>query len=111
MATVRDGNKGVLLVVDMQVGVISDAWDAPRITRNVARAVERARAQGAPVIWVQHSNEGLPHGSPQWQWVPELTPAEGELLIHKHFNSAFEQTTLDAALAKLGATHITLAGA
>ena len=99
MATVREGNKGVLVVVDVQVGVVSDAWDAPRIIKNVARTVERARAQGVPVIWVQHSNEGLPQGSPQWQWVPELTPADGEPLIPKQFNSAFEQTALDAELA------------
>jgi len=111
MATVRDGNKGVLMVVDVQVGVVSDAWDAPRIVSNVARAVERARAQNVPVIWVQHSDNELVRGSPQWQWAPELVPAEGEPLIHKHFNSAFEQTSLDDELAKRGATHIALAGA
>jgi len=111
MATVREGNKGVLLVVDVQAGVVSDAWDAPRIVRNVSRAVERARAQGVPVIWVQHSDNDLPHGSPQWQWVPELAPAPGEPLIHKHFNSSFEQTALEDELARLRATHIALAGA
>lgn len=111
MATMREGNKGVLLVVDVQVGVMSEAWDAPRIIKNVVRAVERARAQGVPVIWVQHSDEQLVYGSPEWQWVPELVPAEGELLIHKHFNSSFEQTALEDQLAKFGATHIVLAGA
>jgi nicotinamidase-related amidase len=111
MATVREGNKGILLVVDVQVGVMSEAWDAPRIIRNVARAVERARAQGVPVIWVQHSDEELVYGSPPWQWVPELVPAEGEPLIHKHFNSSFEQTALEDRLAELGTTHIVLAGA
>ena len=111
MATVRKGNKGVLLVVDVQVGVMSEAWDAPRIIKNVSRAVERARAQGVPVIWVQHSSSDLPHGSPQWQWVPELAPAKSEPLIHKQFNSSFEQTALDDELVKLGATHIALAGA
>jgi nicotinamidase-related amidase len=111
MATVREGRKGVLLVVDVQVGVMNEAWDAPRVIRNVVRAVERARAQGVPVIWVQHSDEELAHGSPEWQWVPELTPAEGELRIHKRFNSSFEQTALDAHLAELGATHVALAGA
>ncbi len=111
MATVREGNKGVLLVVDVQVGVMREAWDAPRIIGNVARAVERARAQGVPVIWVQHASEELAQGSPEWQWVPELAPREGELLIPKHFNSAFEQTALEAQLAKLGATHLALAGA
>jgi nicotinamidase-related amidase len=49
---VREGNKGVLLVVDVQVGVMSEAWDAPRIIGNVSRAVDRARDQGVPVVWV-----------------------------------------------------------
>ena len=111
MATVRAGNKSVLLVVDVQVDVMNDAWDAARVVRNVARVVERARAQAVPVIWVQHADDDLVHGSPGWQWVPELTPMPDEPLIHKHFNSSFEQTTLDGELAKLGATHIALAGA
>lgn len=111
MATIREGNKGVLMIVDVQVGVVGDAWDAPRVVKNVARAVERARAQNVPVIWVQHSDNELVYGSPQWQWVRELVPAEGEPLIHKHFNSSFEQTSLDDELAKRGATHIALAGA
>ena len=33
MATVREGNKAVLVVVDVQIGVISEAWDASRIVR------------------------------------------------------------------------------
>ncbi len=111
MATVRAGNQSVLLVVDVQVGVMNEAWDSPRIVQNVSRAVDRARAQDVPVIWVQHADEDLPHGSPAWQWVPELVPAPGEPLIHKQFNSSFEQTPLDEELAKRGATHIVLAGA
>ncbi len=111
MATVREGNKAVLVIVDVQVGVMKSSWDSPRVIGNIARAVERARAQGAPVIWVQHTNEELPRASPQWQWVPQLRPAEGEPLIHKHFNSSFEQTSLDEELARIGASHIVLAGA
>jgi nicotinamidase-related amidase len=111
MATVRKGNKGVLLVVDVQVGVMKEAWEAPRVIGNVARAVERARAQGVPVLWLQHADEELTTGSAPWQWVPELVPAAGEPLIHKRFNSSFEQTALEDELAQLGATHIVLAGA
>ncbi len=111
MATVREGNTGVLVVVDVQVGVVSESWDTPRIVQNVAHAVERARAQGVPVIWVQHADDELVYGSPAWEWAPELQPAEGELRIHKHFNSSFEETALEEELAKLGATHIALAGA
>ena len=111
MATVGEGNKGVLLIVDVQVGVVRESWDAPRIIKNVSRAVERARAQSVPVIWVQHADEEMAFGSAAWQWVPELVPAEGEPLIHKKFNSAFEETALEAELAKCYATHIALAGA
>jgi nicotinamidase-related amidase len=111
MATVREGHKPVLLVVDVQVGVMAQAWDAPRVIGNVALAVDKARQAGVPVIWVQHSNGELPMDSPQWQWVPELVPAVGETRIHKRFNSSFENTELEGVLAKLGATHIVLAGA
>lgn len=43
--------------------------------------------------------------------MPELVPADGELRVHKQFNSSFEQTALDEHLAALGATHLVLAGA
>ena len=111
MATIREGNKGVLLVVDVQVGVMRNAWDAPRVIKNIGIAVEKARSRSVPVVWVQHSDGELVYGSPDWQLVPELAPAEGEVQIHKQFNSSFEQTSLEETLARLGATHIVLAGA
>lgn len=111
MATVREGNQAVLLVVDMQVDVMRNAWQAGRVVANAARTVERAREAGVPVIWVQHADEDLPYGTPGWEWVQELVPASGETRIHKNFNSSFEQTTLEDELAKLGATHLVLAGA
>jgi len=111
MATVRTGNRSVLLVVDFQVRVAGLSWDAARVGANLARAVERARAQGVPVIWVQHEDDEMPRGSAQWQFVPELQPAEGEFRVYKRFNSPFEETPLEAELARLGATRIVLAGA
>lgn len=111
MAVVREGNKTVLLVVDAQVGVMRNVWDAPRIIANIGIAVEKARDRGLPVIWVQHSDQELLHGSPDWQLVPELSPAEEEMRIDKQFNSSFEQTSLEETLAGLGATHVVLAGA
>lgn len=111
MATVRQGNRSVLLVVDVQVGVLNETWDAPRIIQNVACVVDRARTQGVPVLWVQHAGTDLPQESPEWQLVPALQPAKGEPLIHKRFESSFEATTLEDELAQLEATHIVLAGA
>jgi nicotinamidase-related amidase len=111
MATIREGRRSVLLVVDVQVDVMRNAWDAPRVIGNVARAVERARAAGVPVVWVQHEDADMPQGSAGWQWVPELAPKEGDARIFKRYNSAFEDTPLEQELARLGATHIVLAGA
>ena len=111
MATVRDGNQAVLLVVDVQVGVVSNAWEAERVVSSVARSVKRARAAGVPVLWVQHSDEELPRGSDVWRFVSELSPAADEPIVHKHYNSSFEETNLEAELGRLAATHIILAGA
>lgn len=111
MATVREGRRAALLVVDLQVGVVRRAWEAPRVLARVAALVARARARGVPVVWVQHGDDELPPGSPDWQWAPPLAPAPGEPRIDKRHNSAFEQTGLDATLATLGVSHLVLAGA
>jgi nicotinamidase-related amidase len=111
MATIREGNRSALVVVDLQVGVVADAWNVTEVVANAALAVERARAAGVPVIWVQHSDHELIHGSPEWGLVPELTPAAGEPVIHKHFESSFEETELSDLLAGLDVSHIVLAGA
>lgn len=111
MALIREGKKAVLLIVDVQVGVMREAWHAPEVIAKIAQAVEKARAGGMPVIWVQHSDDELVYDTPDWRWVPQLSPADDEVQIHKHFNSSFEQTSLENTLADLGATHIVLAGA
>lgn len=111
MAVARTGNQPALVVVDVQVGVMAEAWDAVRVIKNVERAVERARERSVPIIWVQHENDELLRDSAKWQLVPELVPAEGEARIDKRFESSFEETKLEDELARLGASHIVLAGA
>lgn len=111
MATVRSEGKTALLVVDVQVGVMAGAWDASRVIANVETVVSRARDAAVPIVWVQHQGEELPHGSDPWQLVPELAPAPGEARIDKRFECSFEDTALEAELARLGVNRIVLAGA
>lgn len=111
MATIRLGSKSALLVVDLQVGVLAETWDAGRITENILRTIHRARAHEIPIVWVQHSDEEIPVDSESWQWVSSVKVKEGETVLPKSFNSAFEQTRLEESLEKLGATHLVLAGA
>jgi nicotinamidase-related amidase len=111
MSTIRPGNQAALVVVDVQVGVMASSWDAPRIVKNVARAVERAREGGVPVIWVQHESDELPRDSSAWQLVPELMPKAEEKRVYKRFPSSFEETNLEDGLCELGTTRLVLAGA
>jgi nicotinamidase-related amidase len=111
MATIRKGDKKVLLVVDVQVGVMQESWDSQRIINNIFTAVENARAHGVPVVWVQHGHDEKDFESPEGQIVPELVPSPGEVRIFKHFNSSFEETSLEETLDRLGVAHIILAGA
>ncbi|HET7260582.1 MAG TPA: isochorismatase family protein [Casimicrobiaceae bacterium] len=110
MAT-RPGTHSVLIVVDVQVGVVAAAWERDRIVGNVALSVRRARESGVPVVWVQHHDGELKPDTPEWQWVPELQPKDGEARVHKSFNSAFEDTDLLAILDGQGVSRIFLAGA
>jgi nicotinamidase-related amidase len=107
----RIGDRSALLVVDVQVGVVARAWERGRTVGNMALAVRRAREAGAPVIWVQHEDEELRRGTPDWEWVPELVPLPGEPRVYKQYNSAFEETELPALLDRLGIGRIVLAGA
>ena len=111
MSYVRPGNRQVLVIVDVQVGVMAEAWESQRVIGSVAHLVSRARESGVPVLWVQHESSDLPRGSVEWQLVPDLVPAAGEARIYKKFESSFEETPLEAELAGAGATHIVLAGA
>ncbi len=111
MATVREGTKGVLVIVDVQIAVMKEAWDSARVISNAAIAVQEARANKVPVIWIQHSDDQLAAGSPEWELSPELSPNPDEPIIHKRFASSFEETNLDKALEDLNGSHIVLAGA
>lgn len=111
MATVRPGRQSALVVVDLQVGVVASIWEGDRVVANAARAVAAARRAGAPVIWVQHADAELVPDTDVWQLAPGLAPAEGEPVVHKRYNSSWEQTELDGLMETLGVSHVVLAGA
>lgn len=107
----NENRKSALLVVDVQVAVMDGTYEPEAVIRNIAEVVAVARRDGAPVIWVQHSDEELPEGSPGWQIVHELKPGSSELILGKHFNSAFQNTPLEEKLKAMGVTHVVLCGA
>ncbi|QQY25423.1 isochorismatase family protein [Dermacoccus nishinomiyaensis] len=72
-----------LLVVDVQNDVMAESVNSDDVVAKISSLVDRAREQGVPVIWVQHSDPGMPRDSDAWQVVPQLVPAPGELVVHK----------------------------
>lgn len=62
---------------------------------NIRTLVGKARAEGVPVVWVQHSDDNLPKGSQEWAYVPELERLDAEPLVHKSYPDAFEATELE----------------
>jgi nicotinamidase-related amidase len=111
MTTLENRPNTALLVIDMQNGVVAGAYERDAVVANVARLVETARRERVPVVWVQHSDEGLARGSDDWRIVPELTPGDAEPLVEKGYGDSFEETTLETVLAGLGVGRLVVAGA
>jgi nicotinamidase-related amidase len=111
MTTLESRPNTALLVIDVQNGVVAGAYERDAVVANVAHLVETARRERVPVVWVQHSDEGLARGSDDWRIVPELTPGDAEPLVEKHYGDSFEETTLESVLAGLGVGPLVVAGA
>jgi nicotinamidase-related amidase len=111
MTTLENRPNTALLVVDVQNGVVAGVHERDAVVGNVGSLVEKARRDGAPVVWVQHADDGLEPGSDNWQIVPELTPHEAEPLIEKHYGDSFEETTLESTLERLGVGRLIVVGA
>ncbi|MFM8381695.1 MAG: isochorismatase family protein, partial [Actinomycetota bacterium] len=83
MSTRTVGIGTALLVVDVQNAVVARAYRRDETVRVIADLVERARRAQVPVVWIQHHDDQLAKGSPDWQIVPELSPGDDEIIVHK----------------------------
>ncbi len=111
MTTRENRPNTALLVIDMQHNAVERAHDRDAVVANGAGLVERARREGVPVVWVQHSDEHLARGSDGWQIISELTPVDAEPLVEKNYGDSFEDTTLEAALSSFGVGRVVVVGA
>jgi nicotinamidase-related amidase len=111
MTTLENRPNTAVLVIDVQNGVVGDAYERDAVVGNVGDVVESARAAEVPVVWVQHSSDNLAQGTEQWQIVPELSPDESEPLVHKRYPDSFEDTTLESVLDELAVGRLVVVGA
>jgi len=126
---ILDPTTTALVLIDLQRGIAARPA-APRsgaeVVANSARLAERFRALDALVVLVHvdfapHGADRLtapvdapmPGGTPPSDWaefVPEMTPRAGDLVVTKHQWGAFYGTELDLQLRRRGIRTIVLGG-
>jgi len=105
-----------LVVIDVQVGMFDPAdpvHDGDRLLARVAALLERARAAGAPVLFVrQDGKPGSPLApdAPGHAVHPAVAPLAGEVQLRKTTPDSFHGTALDAMLHARGINEVVLCG-
>ncbi|MGD1066883.1 MAG: cysteine hydrolase family protein [Vulcanimicrobiaceae bacterium] len=74
--------------------------------------IDRARAQGVPVVYVQHEEdgEGLVRGTPMWEIAGAIAPLPDDPIVAKRHRDAFRETDLADVLTRLGADRLVVCG-
>jgi nicotinamidase-related amidase len=111
MTTLENRPNAALIVIDVQNGVVAGNHERDAVVANVGSLVEKARREQVPVVWVQHSDEGLARETEEWRIVPELSPDDSEPLVEKNYGDSFEDTTLENVLSDLGVGRLVVVGA
>ena len=111
MTTLAGRPGTALMVIDVQEGVVAQAYQRDAVVANIGKLVDKAREEGVLIVWVQHSDEQFEKGSGPWEYVPELARRESEPLVHKMFGDAFEDTDLEEVLATAGVRRLVVTGA
>lgn len=105
-----------LLVIDVQQGLFApepQPANAADVIARINQLTERARAQGVPVVFVQHEateGEHFRHGSEAWALESGLVVADTDLLSRKTTPDSFHRTDMEATLKGKGVSHLVICG-
>ena len=84
---VEEVKKTALLVVDVQVGVVANAFRRNEVIANINQLVSNARNATVPINWVQHPDRQLVMHAAEWQTVREIHPNKKEKNNPKSLNT------------------------
>ena len=104
-----------VLVIDVQQALCVGqhaAHDAQGVIQRINLVTRRARAAGAPVVFIQHEGKGteLEHGSAGWQFADGLAIETGDLRVPKTTPDAFLRTNLQELLQSRHVGHLVVCG-
>jgi nicotinamidase-related amidase len=93
-----------LLVIDMQQGSLAGPrppHDVDGLVSRINSLADRVRGSGGAVLYIQHNGpagDPFHREAPGWPLLAGLTPARGDLFVHKTACDAFLDTDLDELL-------------
>lgn len=104
----------VLIVIDMQNGVNSDSeplYQLQNVINGINDRISVYRNENLPIIFIQHTDEGLPVGSTDFEIFSDIHTSDSDIYVTKTHANSFFHTTLKEELDKLKATSIEFCGA
>jgi nicotinamidase-related amidase len=103
-----------VLVIDVQQGLCEgehDAFQSQAVIGRINQVCARARAVGAPVIFIQHESAGyLEFGTEAWQLARGLNVEASDLRIRKTSADSFHRTNLEFMLNEKAVTQLVICG-
>jgi nicotinamidase-related amidase len=107
--------KTALLVVDVQQALCTGeeaAFDIDRVIERINALVTNARSTGAPVIFIQHEEDGglLQFDTDAWQLAKGLAVRPGDLRVRKMAPDSFDNTGLQSLLQERGVERLVVCG-
>jgi len=108
-----------LVVIDVQKGMWMNPdyppYDDRGVLERIVMLIAKARAAGAPVMYVQHhdlaeANHPFKPGLAGYPFHDAIAPKPGDDVTVKHKSSAFHGTDFDAKLTARGIDHLVITG-
>jgi len=111
---VLDAERTVLLVIDVQRALFSrpiPIYKADNLIHNINSLIEIWQHSSGLVVYIQHSNNKmLIKNSTGWQFHPDLSVNETDIVIPKVHGNAFKETNLNEVLDSSGIKNIVITG-
>ena len=111
---VLNAKRAALLVIDVQRALFSlptPIYKADYLIHNINSLIEMWQHTGGLIVYIQHSNKKMViKNSIGWQFHPDLSVKETDIVIHKVHGNAFEGTNLYEVLNSSGIENIVITG-
>jgi len=104
-----------LLIIDVQQGLCEgehDAFESQQVIARINTVSAKARAAGAPVVFVQHESTSgyLEFGTDAWQLARGLHAEAADLRVRKTTPDSFHRTELEELLRSHAVSNLVICG-